>query len=329
MMPVGVGGVMVEGDMVNTTPNTVFEGPGVSMDGCGNFLRVQGIRFIGDDDDQNGVFILGSGNNCLVNQCDFGAFTGTESNHMHVYGPNKLAIFGGYRVSGGAGRHIWAEGGSTVDLESHTLTLSGTPAFSNTFMSANNCSHVVMIDVAFSGSATGKKYEKGGNGALVGNVSGSTITDWNSYLPGNANGDEGPNDAFEGTWYPTLLFNGSSTGITYGTQVGSYRRDGNKVTLWGTIKLSSKGSATGVAQVSGLPWNVVTSTGYETGGTLFDLANITAPAGAFGGPFTYLESGDARIDLKTLEGDGTETWFSNTDFANNSEFAFCIEYRLA
>jgi hypothetical protein len=132
-----------------------------------------------------------------------------------------------------------------------------------------------------------------------------------------------------GSWTPIMMFNGTSTGVTYSTQVGSYTRIGNMVTLWGTIVLTNNGSGTGVAQIGSLPYNVVTSTGYQAIGTLGNIANITLPAGGWGGPFTYLESADQRIDLKTLEGDGTETWFSDTDIGNTAEFSFTITYRCA
>lgn len=57
------------------------------------------------------------------------------------------------------------------------------------------------------------------------------------------------------TWTPTLLFGGASTGITYSTQVGRCVRVDNMVALYVGIALSSKGSATGSATISGLPFS--------------------------------------------------------------------------
>ncbi len=57
-----------------------------------------------------------------------------------------------------------------------------------------------------------------------------------------------------GSWTPTLAFGGSSTGITYGRQVGTYIRIGNTVTVNVDVLISSKGSATGAATVTGLPY---------------------------------------------------------------------------
>lgn len=64
----------------------------------------------------------------------------------------------------------------------------------------------------------------------------------------------------EGTWTPALLFGGASTGITYGTQTGTYTRIGNRVWVHCTIVLTSKGSATGSASISGLPYTVARTT---------------------------------------------------------------------
>ncbi len=56
------------------------------------------------------------------------------------------------------------------------------------------------------------------------------------------------------TWTPALAFGGASTGITYSMQVGRCVRIGNIVALYVGIALSSKGSATGNATISGLPF---------------------------------------------------------------------------
>lgn len=60
-------------------------------------------------------------------------------------------------------------------------------------------------------------------------------------------------DYEEGTFTPILSFGGASVGITYSIQAGTYTRTGNQVTFNSVITLSSKGSSTGVAVVSGLP----------------------------------------------------------------------------
>ena len=56
-----------------------------------------------------------------------------------------------------------------------------------------------------------------------------------------------------GTWTPVLTFGGASTGIT-GTLSGRYVKIGSIVAVYCAIILTSKGSATGNALISGLPY---------------------------------------------------------------------------
>lgn len=58
----------------------------------------------------------------------------------------------------------------------------------------------------------------------------------------------------EGTWTPALKFGLGSTGIAYGTQTGKYTRIGNLVTVTFEIALTNKGSSTGEASITGLPF---------------------------------------------------------------------------
>jgi hypothetical protein len=61
-------------------------------------------------------------------------------------------------------------------------------------------------------------------------------------------------DYEEGTWTPTLTFGGGSTGMTYGGQLGTYVKIGKLVWLNCRVTLTAKGSSTGTARVTGLPF---------------------------------------------------------------------------
>jgi hypothetical protein len=58
----------------------------------------------------------------------------------------------------------------------------------------------------------------------------------------------------DSTWTPALAFGGASTGITYSTQTGIYNRVGILVWIACRLTLTSKGSATGAATITGLPF---------------------------------------------------------------------------
>lgn len=56
-----------------------------------------------------------------------------------------------------------------------------------------------------------------------------------------------------GTWTPDLKFGGASTGITYSSRAGSYVKTGALCFIRCELNLTSKGSATGSATITGLP----------------------------------------------------------------------------
>lgn len=83
------------------------------------------------------------------------------------------------------------------------------------------------------------------------------------------------------TWTPVLAFGGASTGITYSAQTGIYNRVGTLVWIGCRLTLTSKGSATGSAVITGLPFAVTTAVGpmsviIITAGT--SIASIVAGA---------------------------------------------------
>jgi hypothetical protein len=70
-------------------------------------------------------------------------------------------------------------------------------------------------------------------------------------------GGELLDDYETGTWTPTLTFggsSGSSAGVSYSSQLGSYIKIGRMIYLNCRIALSSKGSGSGAARVTGLPF---------------------------------------------------------------------------
>src|SRR5690606_5675816 len=58
-----------------------------------------------------------------------------------------------------------------------------------------------------------------------------------------------------GNWTPELRFGGSTAGITYVFRAGRYTRIANVVYWSFIIALNSKGSASGNAEIAGLPFN--------------------------------------------------------------------------
>lgn len=127
-------------------------------------------------------------------------------------------------------------------------------------------------------------------------------------------------------WTPNLQINGSSTGITYGTQVGAWARIGNIVWISANIVLTSKGASNGNVTISNLP---VTTGAAGANNTLaiadFSAITLTADfevislrlanASAVG---TLFESGSA----------GSAANVTDAMLANTSAFRFSGVYFL-
>jgi hypothetical protein len=122
-------------------------------------------------------------------------------------------------------------------------------------------------------------------------------------------------DYEETTWTPALTFGGGSTGITYTSRAGRAIKVGKKVTAWCRGVLSSKGSSTGTALMTGLPYTSETFTNCFFMGPLF-LSGL----GATG--FALIISSGTSVTL--LNGAGTT--LTDASFSNTSEIFFTIEY---
>jgi hypothetical protein len=117
---------------------------------------------------------------CLVTGAViFGACT---SGHMNVQGNSSIKITANYTIDGGGPWHVICGRKSYWSGTFLTITLTGTPAFSQHFA---NASHLSLIDIflnTFNGSATGVRYRSHLNSEIF------TAGGGASYLPGNSAG---------------------------------------------------------------------------------------------------------------------------------------------
>jgi hypothetical protein len=129
----------------------------------------------------------------------------------------------------------------------------------------------------------------------------------------------------EGTWTPTIGFNGVSTGVTYGAaRAGTYIRIGNLIMVSGIITLTSKGSATGAAEIGGLPFPIRNTIGAR------GVANIMSQSGlSFVGSYTgYLINGGSIIPLVQVSTAGAMTDILNTNFTDTTTLWFTATYSI-
>lgn len=110
--------------------------------------------------------------------CNFGA---AAAAHCNAGFAASIQAGGNYTISGSAPTHQVATSGGSISVNSVTVTLAGTPAFTQ-FANAQHTGTVGSAGVTFSGSATGSRYSALTNGVI--NTSGSGA----NYFPGNSAG---------------------------------------------------------------------------------------------------------------------------------------------
>jgi hypothetical protein len=119
-----------------------------------------------------------------------------------------------------------------------------------------------------------------------------------------------------GTFTPVLAFGGASVGITYVTQAGDYCKVGNLVTVRLNVLLSSKGSSTGAATITGLPFTA------NAGGARFGAA-LGLVAGMTVVPFLTMNGGSTFLDVRDST---TGSPLADTAFTNTSQIEMSISY---
>lgn len=120
-------------------------------------------------------------------------------------------------------------------------------------------------------------------------------------------------DYEEGTWTPALQFGGAATGMTYSLQQARYTKIGRLVHVQLRISLSAKGSSTGTAKISGLPF----ASGDEVAGAAY-ATNLTTVAV----PMFRVNTGS---DISLLDYSSSSlSDLTDADFTNTSAvFLFC------
>jgi hypothetical protein len=166
-----------------TTPsNAVWDGNGgqhcIFVNRCGSVINLQGFKF------QNA-----SGTSCIrvakgaqlsiQANTQFGTCAGA---HIWAQQGGYFSTNTNYTINGNAAEHWLAEEGGVITSQSRTVTLSGTPVFSDAFVNARGGGHILSNGNTFSGSATGVRY-RASLGASI-----QTFGSGASYFPGSSAG---------------------------------------------------------------------------------------------------------------------------------------------
>lgn len=127
------------------------------------------------------------------------------------------------------------------------------------------------------------------------------------------------------SWTPALLFGGAATGMTYSAQGGWYSKIGREVLVVGRFTLTAKGSSTGSATISGLPFAAHTDTPVPS----MVGETITAGMAALtSNPTVRVTNGASVLDLHDCGATGVAA-LDDTNFTNTSVFTFSLKYLAA
>jgi hypothetical protein len=125
-------------------------------------------------------------------------------------------------------------------------------------------------------------------------------------------------------WIPTLSFSGVSTGITYSNQIGRWTIVGNTVFFEGYLSITSKGSATGSVQISGLPFSASNVTNLSPVSQV-SLSDVTL--GSYSEICGLIAANTAVITVTGLV-NGVRTNLTNTELGNSTNFRITGQYQI-
>ena len=128
-------------------------------------------------------------------------------------------------------------------------------------------------------------------------------------------------DYEEGTWTMGVSFGGASVGVTTTSNTGTYTKIGRQVTVNGYLALSSKGSSTGSARITGLPFTI------GAAGSFYCASSLWMNAVTFTNQFVGVGVvNSTTISLEEITVLGAVTLLTDADFANNSEVMVSLTY---
>lgn len=190
----------------------------------------------------------------------------------------------------------------------------------------------VALSVTSSGTNENLTIDAKGSGTITFNATGtgnvlvnrlldiSAATAGQIKFPATANASADANtldDYEEGTWTMGVSFGGAVVGITYGTRDASYVKIGRTVSIVGGMSLTNKGSSTGVARVTGLPFTTNTGTQQQySSNNIAGMPGVTITGTlAFG---TYFTGSATTLDVIQIDTTGVLGTVADTAFSNTA-----------
>lgn len=129
-----------------------------------------------------------------------------------------------------------------------------------------------------------------------------------------------------GTWTPALAGSGGQSGQAYATQAGAYIKIGLLVYATGRLTMSTLGTVTGTARISGLPFT--SGATYNAPVLVPYFNNLTTSVASFGG---YVENSATVISLTFVPAAGATgiNFPAQGDLSNTFDIMFSVVYKAA
>ncbi len=130
-----------------------------------------------------------------------------------------------------------------------------------------------------------------------------------------------------GTFTPALAFGGASAGIVYTDQLGDYYTVGNIVVARVRIRLTAKGTSTGAATITGMPFIASCASACSPyGGTVAYVANIVGGGGGGAQVLVDMNATTSALILQIWNDTGGPIPLDNTAFFDSSFIMLSITY---
>jgi len=168
-------------------------------------------------------------------------------------------------------------------------------------------------------TSTGTLFDFRYNGTSVGSI-GVTSTGASIKLGGTLAANE-LDDYEEGTWTMGVSFGGASVGVTTSVNSGTYTKIGRQVTVNGYLILTSKGTSTGNAAITGLPFTIPNNDANYSAASL-RLLNIS-----FANQFQGIGAvNTTSVTLQEITEAGVLTSITDSDFQDTSRVIISFTY---
>ena len=152
-----------------------------------------------------------------------------------------------------------------------------------------------------------------------------------SIFLGGTGSDNELHDYEEGSWTPVVTFGGGTTSQSYNYQVARYIKMGKLVHIQCYVGFSDKGSSTGTAKLSGLPFTIRNQSAMYPSCVLpyFHNGNSSAGPGSISSFMAYGEVNQTNLNIQREQLNNSTPEMNDAheyNFADSTEFMLTMTY---